>query len=111
MGPTPVAIALNAETDLLVLEYLAHCGYDRSVTQLKAELRERRSGKAAQWRPIGKDMQEKVKEKMPRSLDRGEREEVLKLWDNFVPPLVRRSDKNAQACSTLLPLMERCIYS
>ena len=28
--------------------------------------------------------------------DRGEREEVLRLWDNFVPPLLRKSDKNAQ---------------
>ena len=27
---------------------------------------------------------------MLRALDRGEREEVLRLWDNFVPPLVRK---------------------
>ena len=33
---------------------------------------------------------------MLRALDHGERDEVLKLWDNFVPPLVRRSEKNAQ---------------
>lgn len=89
-------LPLETELDLLVLEYLAHSGYDRAVLQLKAELRERREGKTPAWRPIGKDMQEKVKEKMLRALDRGAREEVLKLWDNFVPPLIRRADKNAQ---------------
>ena len=31
-----------------------------------------------------------------RALDIGEREEALRIWDNFVPPLVRRADKNAQ---------------
>jgi hypothetical protein len=79
-----------------VLEYLAHAGYERTTQQLKNELRERREGKQQNWRPVGRDMQDKVKDRMLRALDRGEREEVLKLWDNFVPPLVRRSDKNAQ---------------
>ena len=40
--------------------------------------------------------QGRVKERMLHALDRGEREEVLRLWDNFVPPLIRRADKNAQ---------------
>ena len=79
-----------------MLEYLAHAGYERTTQQLKNELRERREGKQQNWRPVGRDMQDKVKDRMLRALDRGEREEVLKLWDNFVPPLVRRSDKNAQ---------------
>ncbi|KOO34262.1 lish domain-containing protein armc9-like protein [Chrysochromulina tobinii] len=86
----------DEEVDLLVLEYLAHAGYERTTQQLKNELRERREGKQQNWRPVGRDMQDKVKDRMLRALDRGEREEVLKLWDNFVPPLVRRSDKNAQ---------------
>ena len=85
-----------AQIDLLVLEYLAHAGYEKATQQLKVELRERGEGKQVTWRPVGPTAQEKVKERMLRALDRGERDEVLKLWDNFVPPLVRRSDKNAQ---------------
>jgi hypothetical protein len=90
------SLALTQEIDLLVLEYLAHAGYERATAQLKGELRERRDGKTATWRPVGAEMQEKVKERMLRALDRGEREEVLRLWENFVPPLLRRSDRNAQ---------------
>ena len=91
-----VSVPLNTEIDLLVLEYLAHAGYERATQQLKAELRERREGKTVTWRPVGEHMQQKVKERILRALDRGEREEVLRLWDSFVPPLLRRSDKNAQ---------------
>ena len=82
--------------DLLVLEYLAHAGYERATTQLKQELREKREGKTKTWRPVGAGMQERVKDRMLRALDAGEREEVLRLWDNFVPPVLRRSDRNAQ---------------
>ena len=104
--PADRQIPLESETDLLVLEYLAHSGYDRAVGQLKIELRERREGKVANWRPIGKEMQDKVKDKMLRALDRGDREEVLRLWDNFVPPLVRRSACSSTAqnsASVMLP--------
>ena len=79
-----------------MLEYLAHAGYERATQQLKIELREKREGKTKTWRPVGAGMQERVKDRMLRALDAGEREEVLRLWDNFVPPLLRRSDKNAQ---------------
>ena len=95
-GAAGNTLGLTAEVDLLVLEYLAHAGYERATQNLKAELRERREGKTATWRPVGAEMQEKVKDRMLRALDRGEREEVLRLWDNFVPPLLRKSDKNAQ---------------
>ena len=87
---------ITAELDLLVLEYLSHAGYDRATSNLKAELREKREGKKKTWRPVGVEMAERVKDKMLRALDNGEREEVLRLWDNFVPPLLRRADKNAQ---------------
>ena len=89
-------INVTAEVDLLILEYLAHAGYERATQQMKVELRERRDGKSGNWRPVGAEMQEKVRDRMLRALDLGEREEVLRLWDNFVPPLLRRSDKNAQ---------------
>jgi hypothetical protein len=86
----------RTQVDLLVLEYLAHAGFERATQQLKAELREKREGKTKTWRPVGAEMQERVKERMLRALDHGEKEEVFRLWDNFVPPLLRRADKNAQ---------------
>ena len=92
----PGSLPLASEVDLLVLEYLAHAGYQRSTQALKAELREKREGKQNTWRPVGQGAQDKVKERMLRALDRGDRDEVLRLWENFVPPLVRKSDRNAQ---------------
>eukprot|EP00966_Prymnesium_polylepis_P001344 30829-Prymnesium_polylepis.1 len=80
----------------MVLEYLAHCGFDRAVSELKAQLRERRLGKAQPWRPVGRDVQATLRDRMLKSLERGDRAETFKLWDNFVPPLVRRSDRDAQ---------------
>ena len=90
------ALDLTAEVELLVLEYLSHAGFEKTTKTLKVELRERREGKTPTWRPVGPQMQEKVKQRMLRALEQGQREEVMKLWDNFVPPLLRRSDKNAQ---------------
>ena len=89
-------VDVSSELDLLVLEYLAHAGYERATQQLKQELREKREGKSTTWRPVGAGMQDRVKDRMLRALDAGEREEVLRLWDNFVPPVLRRTDKNAQ---------------
>ena len=80
----------------MILEYLAHCGFDRAVNELKQQLRERRMGKQQAWRPVGRDVQSNLKERMLKALDRGDRGEVFKLWENFVPPLVRRSDREAQ---------------
>ena len=80
----------------MVLEYLAHSGFDRAVSELKAQLRERRLGKAQPWRPVGRDVQTVLRERMMKALERGDRGEAFKLWDNFVPPLVRRSDRDAQ---------------
>ncbi|KAL1523500.1 hypothetical protein AB1Y20_018438 [Prymnesium parvum] len=86
----------EGEVELMVLEYLAHCGFDRAVAELKAELRERRMGRAHAWRPVGREVQPLLREKMLKAVERGERAEALKLWDNFVPPLVRRTDRDAQ---------------
>lgn len=80
----------------MILEYLAHCGYDRAAGELKVQLRDRRMGKAQPWRPVGNDVQSVLRERMIKSFERGERAEVFKLWENFVPPLVRRSDRDAQ---------------
>ena len=63
---------------------------------MKQQLRERRMGKQPTWRPVGRDVQAHVKERMLKALDRGEHDEVLKLWEDFVPPLVRRTEKEAQ---------------
>ena len=93
---TGSSLDLTAEVDLLVLEYLSHAGFEQATAALKVELRERREGKKPAWRPVGPQMQEKVKQRMLRALEAGERDEVMRLWDNFVPPLLRRSDKNAQ---------------
>ena len=80
----------------MILEYLAHSGFDRAVNELKQQLRERRMGKQQAWRPVGRDVQTTLRERMLKALDRGDRGEVFKLWENFVPPLVRRSDREAQ---------------
>ena len=45
---------------------------------------------------MGKDVRAHVKTRMMKALDRGERDEVLRLWENFVPPLVLRTDRNSQ---------------
>ena len=80
----------------MVLEYLAHAGYERAASALKVQIKERRAGKKSSWRPVGKDVRAHVKTRMMKALDRGERDEVLRLWENFVPPLVRRTDRNSQ---------------
>lgn len=80
----------------MVLEYLGHVGYDRAVEQMKQQLRERREGKKAPWRPVGREMQEHVKAKMLKALDAGNRDEVMQLWQNFVPPLVRHTETAAK---------------
>ena len=80
----------------MVLEYLAHAGYERAASALKVQIKERRAGKKSSWRPVGKDVRGHVKTRMMKALDRGERDEVLRLWENFVPPLVRRTDRNSQ---------------
>ena len=102
MGPPPMegqqgrAVVLEEEVDLMVLEYLAHAGFDRTVNAMKQQLHERREGRQAAWRPVGPDMQDHVKAKMLKALSRGERGAVMQLWQNFVPPLTRRTDRQAQ---------------
>ena len=49
-GAAGNTLGLTAEVDLLVLEYLAHAGYERATQNLKAELRERRGRVARCWR-------------------------------------------------------------
>lgn len=90
--PPPV----EDEIDLMVLEYLGHVGYDRAVEQMKAQLKEQREGKKPAWKPVGREMQEHVKGKMLRALDAGSRDEVMQLWQNFVPPLVRHTEMAAK---------------
>ena len=80
----------------MVLEYLVHAGFDKSATVLKQQVRERRDGRSGSWRPVGRDVQDHVKSRMLKALDQGDRDEFLKLWENFVPPLVRRTDRSAQ---------------
>ena len=46
--------ALEGEVDLMVLEYLAHAGYERAASALKVQIKERRAGKKSSWRPVGK---------------------------------------------------------
>lgn len=94
--PRPDKMGVDGEVELMILEYLAHSGFDRAVNELKQQLRERRIGKQQAWRPAGRDIQSHLKERMLKALDRGDRGEVFKLWENFVPPLVRRSDREAQ---------------
>ena len=80
----------------MVLEYLVHAGFDKTATVLKQQVRERREGRSGAWRPVGRDVQDHVKSRMLKALDQGDRDEFLKLWENFVPPLVRRTDRSAQ---------------
>ena len=70
--------ALEGEVDLMVLEYLAHAGYERAASALKVQIKERRAGKKSSWRPVGKDVRAHVKTRMMKALDRGERDEVRK---------------------------------
>ena len=63
---------------------------------MKAQLKERREGRRPAWRPVGREMQEHVKAKMLKALDAGRRDEVITLWHNFVPPLMRRTDTAAK---------------
>lgn len=80
----------------MVLEYLSHSGFDRAVVELKAQLRERRTGKQPARKPFGLDAQLHIKERLLKAFDSGQHDEVLKLWENFVPPLVRRTQPEAQ---------------
>ena len=106
--PVPPDVGVEDELDLMVIEYLGHAGYDRAVSSMKDQLRERREGRPATWRPVGRDMQEHVKTKMLQQLDIGESEEVMQLWQNFVPPLLRHTDRSAQATCPhpIRPLLE-----
>ena len=80
----------------MCLEFLVHAGFDKAVAALKHQVRDRREGKQGAWRPVGRDVQEHVKSKMLKALDGGDHAEFVKLWENFVPPLVRRTDRSAQ---------------
>ncbi len=87
--------SVDDDLDLLLLEYLGHCGYDRALDALKAHIKTKRNDNAL-WKPVGADVRERIKLKLATALDHGARDEAMHLWQTFVPPLVRHTEPAAK---------------